>query len=137
MAMAGAFIGALIGGLVWGLIAKLTGYESGFVAWGIGGAVGYGALVLSNGAKGSNVQVAAVAASVFGIFLGKYLSFITVWNELMAEGLDTEAAEMQLSVLSGLPIFMEFIGEMVGPLDALWVFLAVSTAWKMVGESSD
>ncbi|MGI9332943.1 MAG: hypothetical protein ACR2RL_07260 [Gammaproteobacteria bacterium] len=137
MAIVGAFAAALMGGIVWGLVAKFTGYEIGFIAWGIGAAVGYGALMFSQGARGSDVQIAAVAASVFGIFFGKYLTFIVIWNEYMVEDLGGGGGLEQLTVTSGLSLYLQNIGAMLGLLDVLWIFLAVSTAWKLVGEAQD
>lgn len=68
-AVAGATIGAAIGALIWGMVAKFTGYELGWVAWGVGALAGFGAAFL--GGRGQAMAITAAALALGGIFVGK------------------------------------------------------------------
>ena len=54
---------------------KISDYEVGFVAWGIGFVAGSAVVLATRGAKGPRLQVIAVVSALLGILLGKYLSF--------------------------------------------------------------
>jgi hypothetical protein len=51
-AIGAGLVAALVGGIVWGLIVKISDYEVGFVAWGIGFIAGTAVVLSSRGAKG-------------------------------------------------------------------------------------
>lgn len=65
------FIAGLVGAAVWGAITYYTGYEIGYLAWGIGAAVG---IAVAAGAGKSNpaLGLAAVLITVVSICGGKY-----------------------------------------------------------------
>lgn len=67
----GGLIGGLVGALIWAGVSYWTGYEIGWIAWGIGGLVGLGCV---KGAKGGGVPVAviAVAITILSLVGGKY-----------------------------------------------------------------
>lgn len=67
----GGLIGGLVGALIWAGVSYWTGYEIGWIAWGIGGLVGLGCI---KGAKGGGVPVAviAVAITILSLVGGKY-----------------------------------------------------------------
>lgn len=71
-ALIGALVGAALGALIWAGIATWTGLEIGWVAWGVGGLVGFGAAVLG-GAGTTTGGVRAVLALV-SIFAGKWIA---------------------------------------------------------------
>ena len=147
MVTAGAAVAALLGAGAWALIAAATGYELGLVAWAIGGLSGFGAVMFANGHADGRIQLIAVVASLGGILMGKYLSFLSLYNDMAAQlsGEDLAFLEdladdpgvgLQLTELSfstGFPTFMEW-GMMLGLFDVLWIFLAVSTAWKIAAQ---
>ncbi len=129
-AVIGGMLAAVIGGLIWAAIAITTGYEIGYVAWGIGGLAGIGVVLFAKGKKGVPVQIVAVLASVLGIVIGKYGAFFHFLKEVVAEEYGPEAvAQMSLLSLGTLEFFFASIGSMLGGFDFLWILLAVSTAW--------
>ena len=71
-AFIGALVGAALGALLWAGVATWTGYEIGWVAWGIGGAVGFGAAML--GGVGSTTGVVCAVLALVSIFAGKWLA---------------------------------------------------------------
>lgn len=69
-------IGGAIGAVVWAVVAGITGYEVGWIAWGIGGVVGY---AVAFGNRDGSIAptpagVVAVVLSVLSIVAGKYLT---------------------------------------------------------------
>ena len=70
-AILAAAFAALVGAVVWGMIAWLTGYEVGYVAWGIGLLVGFAAVKL--GGRGVATASTAAALTLVAIFVGKVL----------------------------------------------------------------
>ena len=91
----GAVIGALIGAVIWAGISIVTGYEVGIVAWGLGGLVGFGAVIF----KGEGLGLGALCAvlTLMSIFGGKMIA--TDWiienevKEYMADTFDQEGYE--------------------------------------------
>ena len=80
-AFMGAVGAALLGAAIWGGIAYLTGYEVGYVAWGIGFIVGFGAKAL--GAKGHTAGVICAGLALLSIFTGKMFTLrMVVGNEV-------------------------------------------------------
>ena len=103
-----AFAAAAAGGVVWGLIIKWTQYEVGFIAWAIGFLAATAAVLVAQRRSSTALQVIAVVAALAGILLGKYLSY-ALWGK--DNGYD--------------------FGGMWGWFDALWIGLAVVTAWRV------
>ncbi len=130
--MVGGMIGAVIGGVIWGLIAIGTGYEIGWVAWGIGWLAGVGVVLFAGGRRGVPLQMVAVAAAVLGVLIGKYLTFFTALKQYMGEQLGAEAvAEMSMFSAGVIQMFGASLSVMVSGFDMLWIFLAVATAWSI------
>ena len=71
-AMIGAAVAAVVGALIWGLISWKTGFEIGYVAWGIGIAVGVGSSKL--GGRGASMGVYCGLLAFAAIFCGKLLA---------------------------------------------------------------
>ena len=68
-AVLGAFIGAAIGATLWAVIALTTGYELGYVAWGIGALVGFGSAYFKG--EGTAMGVICAFLALAAIFMGK------------------------------------------------------------------
>ena len=84
----GAMVAGVIGALVWGAISYFTGYEIGYVAWGIGLLVGLGA-VFVGGTSATNGVLCGVVA-LLSILGGKYLAVkFVVDKELSKAALST------------------------------------------------
>ncbi len=131
-AVIGGGAGSLIGGVVWAAIAIGTGYEIGYVAWGVGILAGLG-VIYGGKAKGAVFQLIAVAASLAGILLGKYLIFVHAVKEYLVEkkGAEAAAAVSHLSINTAA-IFVTNLGAVFGAMDLLFIGLAVYTAWRML-----
>jgi hypothetical protein len=122
-----ALTAALVGGVVWGLIVRQTDYEIGIVAWAIGFLAGTAAVLVAREARGVPLQVAAVAAALLGILVGKYLSF--AWGiEELGNRLGLETVEIYSTAM--MRAFRDSLGDVFGWFDLLWVGLAVLTAWR-------
>lgn len=129
-AMAGGALGALIGGLIWGMIALGTGYEIGWIAWGIGWLTGVGVVTFARGRRGRPLQLVAVASAVLGIMIGKYFAFFGLLKEYVGQELGAEAvAELSMFSPGAIQLFGMSLTGMVSGFDLLWIFLAVGTAW--------
>ena len=72
-AIVAAIIGGIVGALIWGAIAHFTGYEVGYVAWGIGALVGF----LSAKAGGEGMPNGAICAviTIAALLAGKFVAF--------------------------------------------------------------
>ena len=126
-AIAAGLVAALVGGIVWGLIVKISDYEVGFVAWGIGFIAGTAVVVASRGAKGRRLQVIAVVSALLGILLGKYLSYAFVVQE------EAKSFGQSIGLVSGdmFSFFREDLDAVFSLFDLLWVGFAVFTAWRI------
>jgi hypothetical protein len=135
-AMAPALVGgaaaAVVGGGAWGAIVIFTGYEIGYVAWGMGILAGVCVVWLSGGRRGVPLQLIAVGSSVLGILIGKYLTFYSYLRQAIAQEAG-EAEANSISMLSGdvLRFFVENATTVLGPFDALWVLFALGSAWSI------
>jgi hypothetical protein len=75
--VAGALIGSLVGMVGWFLLIKATGYEIGYVAWGVGAITGLGARVV--GAEGSaKLGLLAGLFAFVAIIGGQYLALKSI-----------------------------------------------------------
>ncbi len=121
LAVLAGLVAAIAGAIVWGLIVKWTEYEAGIVAGGIGFLTGFAVLRAAGGRRSSALQVIAIATALFGVLLGKYLSFALVEQEF----------GNQSGLLSGdmFTLFRENLGAIFGLYDLIWVALAVGAAW--------
>jgi len=81
MAIGGALAAGLVGAAVWAGIAVVANYEIGWIAWGIGAAIG--AAFHKLGGRGAAGPMLCAAIAVASIGAGKYVAFRTsVSNEL-------------------------------------------------------
>lgn len=132
LAVLGGLIAAVLGGAVWGGVAIWTGYEIGYVAWGVGLLCGLGVVMMSQGKRGMPLQIVAVAASVLGILIGKYMSFFDAVKGIVATERGAEAVEsMSMFSMGMIQFFGENITSLASGFDALWIVLAVYTAWSI------
>ncbi|MGV6815197.1 MAG: hypothetical protein ACWA5W_09355 [Phycisphaerales bacterium] len=70
----GAIVGGIIGAAIWAAISYFTGYEIGWIAWGIGALVGMGASIspLESGGGGAVTGAMAAIVAMASITGGKY-----------------------------------------------------------------
>ena len=100
-AIGAAIAGGVIGALIWGAISHFTGYEVGYVAWGIGGLVGWLATVA--GGSGFTTAAAAGAIALVSIAGGKLLATKFAIDASRAElAAELESAADEFLIESGL-----------------------------------
>jgi len=124
----GALVGAALGAAVWVAIAIQSGYAIGVVAVLVGWLAGQGAVLATRGAHGRPLQGAAVIGAVLGLLAAKYGLFAADQAPLVAERDGTPVAYFTQRLVAG---FFENLGESVRAFDVLWVFLAVTAAWRV------
>ncbi len=88
-ALAGAIAGAVAGAAVWAAITYFTGYEIGYVAWGIGAAVGGGAALL--GGEGATSGLVCAVLALAAILLGKIAATHFMAQKNLSEAIDATA----------------------------------------------
>ncbi len=83
-ALIGGLISAMLGAVAWGLLTWATQWEIGYLAWAIGGIVGFGVARL--GGRGPTMAVMAALLAALSIFGGKMLAIrIMAGKELEAQ----------------------------------------------------
>jgi len=128
----GSMVAALIGGAIWGVIVIATGYVIGYMASALGFLAGYAVVFCSKGQKGFPLQVIAVIASLVGIAAGKYFTFYYYLRKAVGTKYGVEAAShLVLFSTQVWQVFLENMPSMLNGFDALWVILAVVTAWRI------
>ncbi|MEN8127491.1 MAG: hypothetical protein ABFR90_06755 [Planctomycetota bacterium] len=86
-------VAGIVGALAWAAIAALTGFEIGWLAWGIGAGVG---AAVAWGSEGTPAMgVAAVVISVLAIVGGKYISVEMKLAKGMGAANEQVAAQME------------------------------------------
>ena len=93
MAFVGAAMSAVIGAFIWGGITYFTNYEVGWVAWGIGGLIGF-ASAMFGGEGFTNGALCAILA-LLSIFGGKMLA-VKFFVEKQISSEFTEEVTMEL-----------------------------------------
>jgi len=76
LAIGASFGAALLGAVLWAVIARVTGYELGIVAWGIGVLAGVGLTLFTEG-RSTRLGLLAALFAFLGIMMGKV--FIAKW----------------------------------------------------------
>jgi hypothetical protein len=95
----GGVIAALVGGGIWSVVVNVTGYEIGFVAWGIGLIAGFAVVIFSGGRKGVyRFRLWPCLSSVLGILAGKYFIFFHIAKGVIA-GEEGAAAAANIPLL--------------------------------------
>lgn len=134
-----SFIGAMIGAGVWLAIIVFTGYEIGYVAWGLGGAAGVGMAAGHEDDDGTTAGIIAACMAIVGIFAAKLFAFEHIKNNFAEyafegeelQGVDTaQLAEVSQQLGDLFAQEVTFL-SMFAPIDALFILLAVGTAYKL------
>jgi hypothetical protein len=113
----------LLSAIIWAAVTATTGYQIGYMAIGLGFAVGY---AVRMGGKGLDKHFGFMGAALalFGCLLGNYLSFIAIIAGSESLGyLET----LDLIPLSAIP---DIMGAGFSPIDLLFYGLAVYEGYK-------
>lgn len=120
-------LGALSGAAVWTLVVVITDWEIGYLAVLVGFLAGYGVKYGAHGAHGRSLQKAAVACAFGGLVASKYLLFAHFFaTAAKAEGLALGFFSPQT-----IAAFPNALAHMLSPFDLLWLFIALSSAWRV------
>lgn len=90
-------IGATLGGVIWAAIVYFTGYEVGFVAWGIGIMAGVSTILLTK-ERSKRLGVIAATMALVGLLIGKIIIFQWLTTTELAEMLAEEPPEWMVMV---------------------------------------
>lgn len=127
LAAVGTLVGALAGAAVWAGVAISSGYAIGYIAVLVGFLAGKGATLATGGKHGRPLQIVAVAGAVIGLLVAHYAIFA---NGMHAMALEEEGVEISYIDPFITSNFVPYMQSRTGLFDLLWVFLAVSTAWR-------
>lgn len=120
--VAGSLLG-IVGAILWAVVVKLTGYNIGIVAIGVGYLVSEGFV---RAGRGTNKTIGIVAGiiALLSIFLGEILTMFV----LIAEYWDMTLVEtVQNIYISKLP---QLVVESTEPFSLVFYFIAISYAYK-------
>ena len=83
-AILGGALGGLVGAAVWAAVTYYSGWEIGWIAWGIGGLVGLGVHLGSRGRGGITPAGTAVILAIAAVLLGKWAAVRVELSAFMA-----------------------------------------------------
>lgn len=131
-AVSGVFMAAFAGATVWGQVALLTGYELAWLAVGVGVCTGLAARVLTSNEQSISVQMLAASAALIGVVAGKYYVFAIFLKEAIEGAFGAQvAAEYTLFSSTTFNFLKADTGAILGPLDAVWLGIAMFVAWRI------
>lgn len=120
-------------GAAWAGLIALTGSEIGFAAVGVGWLVAHAVRLASGDKRGPRLQKTAVACAVLGLLLGKYFFVANIIRKMAASapgappGFTMGWFDPRL-----FRFFVMTLPKLVSIYDALWIFLALSAAWRVL-----
>jgi hypothetical protein len=126
----GGLLAAVVGGIVWAVIVVKSGYEVGFVAWGIGLAAGFTVILFARG-KSVQLQVVAVLAAAMGILIGKYVTFVHALQVGFSKLMPGEPQRFGYFASESFRLFRTNLGDVFSGWDLIWIGLAVISAWRI------
>lgn len=133
--MIGGLAGAMIGAAIWAGIVIATGYEVGYVAWGIGLLVGLGVTMLGN-ERGQVIGISAGGQAVVGLIVAKLL--IVEWgapSQIKAEIMANEELQWMLVYEQVMVDEPELVAQMdVYPDEQSWPQSLKETVDRIVTE---
>ncbi len=119
----GALVAALVGAAIWGGITVASGYEVGWIAWGVGLACGFGAVMGAGQGSMEGGLIAAVFAGL-GVAGGKLFAVHSLGGQYLIEAGAFDATFTWGMAISALP-------ETLAAMDLLFFGLALYTAFQV------
>lgn len=126
-AVAGGLAASVLGGAAWALMVVLTNHEIGYAAVGVGYLSAYGVHLASGKKKGKELQWLAVLCAILGLAFGKYFGVVHAIKLAIPK-----AQELSYFSPRFVPIFITLFPQVVNIFDLLWLFLALSVAWRVL-----
>lgn len=127
LAAAGGAVGAALGAAVWAGIVVATNFEVGYVAVLVGFLSGMGVKFGAGKGRGQGLQITAALLAVGGLVFAKYLIF--AWMVSQAATAQGQVVAWYDPVI--LQMFPRMIVQLSSPFDLLWIFIAVSAAYRV------
>jgi hypothetical protein len=126
----GAVLAAGLAGGLWAVLVIITTHPLGFGAWAIGLVAGFAVLVLARGSRGIVLQFFAALATVFGVFVGRYATFVHVLSEQLEKNYGSAAAEQVTPLsLETLEQFLLSLPDWTASEDLFWLAMGIFSAW--------
>ena len=128
----GVLIAAFAGALAWGQLAVLTSYELAWLAIGMGALTGLATRLLTSHEQSISVQMLAASAALIGVVAGKYYIYALFLKAGITDAFGAQAAaEFSLFSSATFNFLKDDTGAVVGPLDAVWLGIAMFIAWRI------
>jgi hypothetical protein len=108
----GGLIGGGIGAFIWAAVGHYTGYEFGWIAWGVGALTGIGMHIVGQGYGDGRSGWLAVGIAMFSIVVGRFVTFLLFTGDVV------------IAIAAALSFFFT-------PLSLLWGGLAGFTAYRI------
>ena len=128
-------IGAALGAAVWVAVAIGLEVQIGWIAWGLGFAAGAGMAIGHEDDDGTTAGIIAGGISILGIlgakfYLFKHFTSYFASNNEMFETMGEQGVALQQALTQALGENLSF-SDMFGPIDGLFILLAVGSAYKI------
>jgi len=133
----GGLGGALIGAAIWWALIRVTGYELGLVAIGVGILAGLGVVKL--GGRGPTMQLIGGACAVLGIVVGKILFYYVGFGEMLAQemtkemGLTIEQAReaVEMAKAAGALDLGMYLKETMTVMSVVMIAFGLFEGWRI------
>ncbi len=115
---------AILGGGAWALVVAITNYELGYVAWGVGGLVGY-AMSRATETRGRSMALVAAGLAAVGLLVGKAFIVHRVIMPAIADDIQSDslgparAAAWHLREAGAFPAALQARLDALAPEDTL------------------
>ena len=107
-AIVGGALAGFVGAMIWAGISYFTGFEIGWIAWGVGGMVGLGCVWGSKG-SGNLLGLTAVVITLLSILAGKYAAVeFSIRNEI---GTEEEVLHNALAGLQDDEVVVSYLAD--------------------------
>ena len=120
-------LGALVGAAIWAVVVIVTNLEIGYLAVLVGFLAGYGVKYGAGGAHGRRLQKTAVACAFGGLVATKYIIFAHFFT---AAG-QAQGYKLGYFSFATVAAFPRVLLALLSPFDLLWLFIALSGAWRV------
>lgn len=125
LALLGGFTAMVVSAILWALLTYSTGYQIGFMAIGVGIAVGFAVRICGSGVTPVFGVIGAVLA-LLGCVLGNILTAAIAISQVE----DVAIPIVLLGMVASPGLVVEFLKESFSPIDVLFYALAVWEGYK-------
>lgn len=133
----GGLGGAMIGAAIWWGLIRMTGYELGLVAIGVGVLAGLG--VVKFGGRGATMQIIGGLCAVLGITLGKTVYYYVGFDENVAQalmketGVSLEEAKVAIQMArdAGVIDLGTYLKESMTAMSVIMIAFGLFEGWRI------